>query len=362
MSSSSNSHKPPKSGRELGAESPAAPVEHERRYAEPRDLAEIKCEIEARICSLHRIAGALHDRVEGTRQEGPVALSKIEERAHYISTMRHLHHSVIKLAALIAKNGVAADQLHAAEIKAAQEGLERATEVATRTAARDETPVTSRPPGESWVPQDPPRAKTPWAAVAMRAPAPRLLVRRAVKVVGDITIEAIVVPAGLVTAEEILAAVAPGDIYYVPHWNHFAVRIGPCVLHGNVGKIYRGPPPRSAGPVALDSPEHVKECRRAKCRGDASCRYYHDPARFPGACNVRNYIADSWLYAGSASPSRLGARRIGSADCLEADLRVLQAGDARQFLDQAAHDLICSIIIWHHVLRPAASGLAPSGE
>lgn len=372
MSSSSDSRKGPRSGTEASkaraatsaasttgatptASGTAAP-EPDRGNAELRDLAEMKCEIEARICSLHRIAGTLHDRVEGTRQEGPIALNKIEERAHYISAMRHLHREVAKLAAMISKNGMAADQLHQMEIKAVQEGLERAqsraTEVTPRTAVRD----------ESWPPQDPARAKAPWAAAAMaamRVPAPFHPARRMVKVVGDVAVEATVISTGLVAAEDILAAVAPGELYYVPHWNHFAVRIGQCVLHGNLGKIYRGPPPRSAGPVARDPPEHVKECHRAKCRGDAGCRYYHDPARFPGAGNVRNFMADSWLYAPSASPSRFGTRRIGSSDCLEADLRVVQVEEARQFLDQTAHDLICSIILWHYVVRPSGHTAAP---
>ena len=59
-----------------------------------------------------------------------------------------------------------------------------------------------------------------------------------------------------------LLQTAAGDLYYVPRWNHFALRIGSCVLHSNVGRIYGSEGASGAGPP----PERIKECCRVRCR------------------------------------------------------------------------------------------------
>jgi hypothetical protein len=228
-------------------------------------LSELAREVEARLCSLHRLAEALHVRVEETRQEaGTVNITKLEERSRVIAVMRRLHSELQRLTAVVGRNGVAADALHNAEIKAAQEGLHRAQ-------AAD-------PKKEELPPRPPPPQPQPQPQLAM-------VVRQRVPVVGDIAIEALVMPDGLKRRDEVYARVAPGGLYYIPSWNHFAFRIGPCVLHGNLGQVYDAP---------REAPERVKACRRDRCKGGPGCRYYHDPAEFLGSSDVRNYAAGAW--------------------------------------------------------------------
>jgi len=174
-----------------------------------------------------------------------------------------------------------------------------------------------------------------------------------VKVIGDITVEAVVLPETLKKRSDIFAAVAPGGLYYVPHWNHFAARIGGCVFHANLGRIYRGPrgAPRDA---PRELPEYVKECRNACCKGrEAGCRYYHDPEYYANSTDVRNFMADSWYYTSAAAPAHYGTRRIGSASELEVDIRAISPEDARRFLHQTAHDVLCALILWQQVIVPA---------
>jgi hypothetical protein len=309
-------------------------------------LPDLASELDARVCSIHRIVGTLCAVIEGTRQESPIFnISTFETRAGAILTLRQLYMDLQKLTALVVKNGAAAEALHRAELKVAQEGLNRA-----QPRAADGSAAAGRPP-------DP--APVAWAKVAathmphpIPAPlAPLVPARLSVNIIGSIAIDAIVLPTALKNAPDIFAGITGGDIYYIPHWNHFAVRVGGCVLHANLGHIYR-PPPRSAGSVTYEAPARVKDCRRQGCAG-ATCRYYHDPEHFAGSTDVRNFMADSWHYTPAASPARYGTRRIGSANEIEADLRVISLDEARRFLHQTAHDILCAAILWQHVLAPA---------
>lgn len=356
------SYADPLAGNARGAAPPASP-----KSAQPGSaalLSELAGEIDARLCSLHRVADALREVVEGTRQESPIFnISTFETRASAISTMRQLHSELLKLTAIVGKNGAAAEALLQAELKAAQEGLNRAQTQATdgilarlTTMAADKHPEPARP---AWAPAPESSAKSPvaWAKVASAVPRPvppaPASARRSVRAVGDVSVDAVVLPATLKTAPEVFAAITAGDLYYVPHWNHFAVRIGGCVLHANLGRIYRGAPPRGAGPVVREAPECVKECRRARCAGGAGCRYYHDPEDFADSTDVRNFMADSWFYTPAASPARYGTRRVGSAGNLEVDIRAIGLDEARRFLHQTAHDVLCAAILWQHVIVPA---------
>jgi hypothetical protein len=186
--------------------------------------------------------------------------------------------------------------------------------------------------------------------------------RRPVKVVGDLTVEATVLSPSLKEAREVFAAVGTDGLYFIPHWGHFALRLGGCVLHAGLGRVYRGPPPRGVA-AAREAPERVKECRRGRCGGArGACRYYHDPEDYPDSSDVRNYMADSWLYTPAASPARYGTRRIGSAESFEADMRAVGLDDARRFLDQTAHDVLCALLLWNHVIRPQRGALAPKSR
>lgn len=317
----------------------------------PVPIPELASEIDARLSSLHRIADTLHEVVEGTRQESPIFnISMFETRAGAISTMRQLFTDLQKLTAIVVKNGAAAEALHREELKAAQEGLNRAQSQAADGALARLQPEAAR---STWskitsinAPVPVPRPITPAPVCGP--------VRGLVTVVNNIVVDALILPLTLKSTPEIFAAIVPGDLCYVPYWNHFAVRIGGCVFHANLGRIYRGAPPRGAGTVALEMPERVKECRRAKCGGAGmGCRYYHDPENFAGATDVRNFMADSWYYTPAASPARYGTRRIGSAGDIEADIRAVSLDEARRFLHQTAHDILCAMVLWQHVLAPA---------
>jgi len=182
--------------------------------------------------------------------------------------------------------------------------------------------------------------------------------RRKIFLADRVSLDATIVPETAKTPRDVFAAVTTPELYYIPRWDHFAVRVGAVVFHGNVGHIY----PASRGQRA---PERVKECRRRgacpSLQGGAPCSYYHDPVEAyadGGAIrqpqDVRNFIADSWVYS-PATPrygARYGSRRIGSRDALTSDLQEISAADARRFFAQTAHDILCSIVLAKYVLSP----------
>lgn len=90
-------------------------------------------------------------------------------------------------------------------------------------------------------------------------------------------------------------------------------------------------------------PERVKGCNRVACDMQ-TCRFYHDPALHPGSRDVRNYMAESFAYTPFVD-GNIWARRFGSNENLDADLRLIGAGDARLFRDQVAHDILCALIL-----------------
>jgi hypothetical protein len=168
-----------------------------------------------------------------------------------------------------------------------------------------------------------------------------------------VSLDAVVIPETLRDPREILASITTPELYYIPHWDHFAVCCGAVVFHGNVGEIY----PATPTGRRQRTPVRVKECRRrGNCpslKGGPPCSYYHDPEECPGSRDVRNYIADSWVYAstGVRYSARYGSRRIGSREALQGDLEQISAGDARRHIAQTAHDIICSVILAKYVLK-----------
>ena len=123
-------------------------------------LADELLEVDARMCSLHRVADALRSRVEDTRQVpgAVIDLARIEARAGYIAAMNHLRSELQKLTLIVSKNGIEADEMHKAEIKAAQDGLSRAQ---SHTSAPAPAPAPASAPRASAGPSRrplPPRA------------------------------------------------------------------------------------------------------------------------------------------------------------------------------------------------------------
>ena len=324
-------------------------------------VGEILSEIDARVCSLRRAADALHDIVNGSRQESQPRnraealvvfdLQQFEVRKLAIAAMRQLHAELQRLAVDVSRNGLAAEAVHAAELKAAQEGLRRAqlgTAAAAIVPAAAIVSAAGMAPPTAAITTIVPVVPTTPAVKPQIMPMPAAGQRSAVPcAAGGVTVDAIVLPASVKTAAAVAAAVNTSALYYIPHWGHFAMRLGGQLLHANLGQIYGG----ARGLREL--PERVKDCRHTDCGGTAAgCRYYHDPRTHPGSTDVRNFMADSWLYAHPAAPARCGGRRIGSASTFDADLRSLGAEDARRFLDQVAHDALCAAIIWQRGLAP----------
>jgi hypothetical protein len=154
------------------------------------------------------------------------------------------------------------------------------------------------------------------------------------------TLNAIIVPHS--DSAQVFAALVPGELNYVPAWNHFAVKIGNLVLHGNIGTIFSD----------RDIPVRVKECRhRSECNL-TSCSYYHNPAIGSDKKDIRGYLAGAWHYipALEQHSARYGSRRLGSRPQLLEDLQSITAGDARRFLDQVAHDVVCAALLEKYVL------------
>lgn len=158
---------------------------------------------------------------------------------------------------------------------------------------------------------------------------PKALGRTAIEVTTGVTIGAHVV-------QSFTQVTSNGELYYIPHCDHFAVRINGKLLHGNVGSIY----------PADKSPERIKECRFIPC-GNENCEFYHDPYKHVGRKDRRNYTTMSWLYvpADARRTNDNRGRRIGNRDSLAGDLATCSPEEASKFRDQAFHDLLCALLV-----------------
>ena len=154
-----------------------------------------------------------------------------------------------------------------------------------------------------------------------------------------------VVAATATTAADVraVAATAPGELVWVPAWSHFAFVVGGELFHAGLGRVYAG---RLADG---ETPERVRACRHASVCTDATCRFYHDPAttgsRGCGGDQVRNFIADSFLYAPLAGTARPHQRRVACQSALDYEARAVDAETSALLADQAAHDVIVALVV-----------------
>ena len=131
-----------------------------------------------------------------------------------------------------------------------------------------------------------------------------------------------------------------GDLYYVESCDHFAFMIAGKLFHGNVGTIY----------TDEKNPEKIKDCKFAtSCTKKDKCDYYHDPTKFSGSHDHRNYIASSWLYAppDSQYKNRPRSRRFGSREHLDTDIVDIHGDEIDRFYDQTTHDVLCALLLYH---------------
>jgi hypothetical protein len=345
-----------------------------------KTLASLQVNAENGLDSLRRAVDALNDRVNGMQHAGPVFnLALVEIRAKYIAAMKNIHSELQKLLGRVAESGASAESLHRGEIKTMQESLKRAAVPVpglaspaahmSRTTLRTPTGVpameVSTAVGDMAELAARPNIAVPLGAWAGGNPTTRralqgagLQTRARVSIpVGTsddsapeaITLEAVVVPKELDTAREILSLVTGHELFYIPQWNHFAARVGGLVFHANIAHIYSRLGDRRHG-RSRARPEKVRECGRTHC-GQRSCRYFHDPEKFPGSKDARNFTAESFIYAPpTMSPRGVGAlRRFGSAGDLDIDLKLISSKEARLFVHQVSHDILCALILCKYV-------------
>lgn len=232
------------------------------------------------------------------------------EEAAALPTLRRLHSGLVALAAEVGGLLGRAELRHGAELA----GL--------RDAIAAPGPPSPRPPRP------------------LPAPPPRLEVGLA----PGVALEAALVPPELTAPQDILGAVATPELHYIARWDHFAFRVGATVFHGNVGDfVYPGFPKKTA---------RRRECRRPGCRGaGGGCRYYHDPARHPGARDIRDFGAEAWAPSGLSGGGR--GRALGSRATLVGDLGTAAPEAVRRQLDLVAHELLCGLILAKYAPSPA---------
>lgn len=148
--------------------------------------------------------------------------------------------------------------------------------------------------------------------------------------------EALSLPA--ITVGSFNQVAADGNLYYVANTDHFAIRVAGYLFHGNIGVIY----------TDEKNPEKIKDCRYStNCIKHDKCDYYHDPMKFVGSRDHRNYIASSFLYAppNSFYKNKARSRRFGSREHLDIDIANIQDDEVSRFNNQLMHDLLCALLL-----------------
>jgi hypothetical protein len=325
-----------------------------------------------------QLGRGIADIATGADSRAPIAgpdvvdLRGIEVRAQRLQELRGVHNELSRLIALVAAYGRDMDGLQSQEIGRARERLDKVQEGATPPRgppAGAAAAITAAAAAAITPAAGPAARENAWAIARSGARGPGGAAPPAVPGLrpgtmpieirgAGLSIPAIAVSSALKTPREILGAVGGGELYYIPQWGQFALRIGDCVIHANLGVVYVSPPPN---PAARKKPEYLKECSRPGCPGSGSgCRYYHDPETHPGSTDVRNFVADSWLYMPCEGKRLPAGRHFGSLTSLKSDLLLMNPPDARRFLHQTMHDLLCSLVLWRYVLAPTLAAAPAS--
>jgi hypothetical protein len=304
-------------------------------------------------------AERVHAQAQATKHDRKamqIDFAKFETRSRCIAQLRALAEEAQKLAAAIGAYVREVEAVHREDVQLIQEHLDGSSD--RESASQPASKPQLAPAGKSAAPwaDSATTNRALWggaqpASKPQLAPAPKWHInRRNVPLAEGVSLEAQVIPAAVWDAREVYEKVGAGGLYYIAAWDHFAARCGPMVFHGNIGKIY---PVAEHG--APRTPALVKECRsRGQCaslRPDGPpCTYYHDPLECPGSRDVRNFIADAFLYLPPTVPGARRGRRIGSRDSLATDLADITASDARRFIAQTAHDILCSLLLAKYAL------------
>lgn len=286
-------------------------------------LAALREEVAARAAGLSVGEGAGGDLVD---------LGRLRRRREALEALRSLLKQVQDTAAEISRLGGAAEAAHRAELAAVRAQFEAAEPAGAGAGTAAVVAARARPP--------PPAAGL--------APAPTPV---PVTISAGVELRAMVLSPRLRGRKEVEDAVSPGELYFIPAWRQFATKVGGRLFHSNVGQLYWG------APKPGQTPARVRACGKPACRtagrGAGGCAFYHDPEAFPGSSDVRNFLAEGWLYSPAAAPTARGSRHFGSLAELAEDLAEISKEDAALYVAQTAHNLICALILDRLVLLGA---------
>lgn len=189
-----------------------------------------------------------------------------------------------------------------------------------------------------------PAKKTP-SAVPVEKPAKpnggrttlkRIFIQKApVAITNNIKLDAVVISESLQTPKAIFDEIKGSHLYYIPQWNHFAVRINGEVFHGNVGNIY--------GRSSTGLPTKIKDCRHGPHCATSECTYYHDPVGSRRKTHdIRNYLANGAYYIPPKDRyiARGKYRGLGSREHLDVDATDIEASELQCYKDKLMHDLL----------------------
>ncbi len=134
-----------------------------------------------------------------------------------------------------------------------------------------------------------------------------------------------------------------GKMYYVEPANHFAMYISGELFNGNIGIIYNNE----------KMPVKIKNCKfnnKGQCSAGCRCTYYHDPLIFEKSKDVRNFAANSWVFANDKWSTKtqddsLKYRRFGSITTLDNDTKNLSADEISRFKAMVFHDILCALVV-----------------
>lgn len=126
-----------------------------------------------------------------------------------------------------------------------------------------------------------------------------------------------------------------GSLYYIPKYNHFAIKISGILCHGNIGAIF----------YMEKNPTKIKDCKFGiECTKYDQCSYYHDPLTCPKSTDIRNYVAHSWVYSDPLGRNNTLSRHYGALQHLDTDLLTITKMDVDKLNNQIMHDILCLVV------------------
>lgn len=167
----------------------------------------------------------------------------------------------------------------------------------------------------------------------IRRTIPATAAEQSIQITDQLSLPAI----NVATFDDVLA---DGRLFYVSTVNHFAMYIGRTLFHGNIGTIYTNE----------KQPSKIKNCQHHNADyapKQNKCTFYHDPMLFNQSTDIRNFVANSWLYSARTTddPTTNKYRKFGSLQHLDEDIKFVNSDDINKYRDMVFHDLLCVLIL-----------------